>query len=42
MIGYFKIIANHIALLDKCLNIVGRAFAKYDDIYVRIVNIIAT
>ena len=27
-------------LLDRCLNIVGRAFAKYDDMYACIVNII--
>ena len=25
--------------LDRCLNIVGRAFAKYDDMYACIVNI---
>ena len=27
-------------VLDRCLNIVGRAFAKYDDMYACIVNII--
>ena len=38
--AYHMGVACKLIKLDRCFNIVGRAFAKYDDMYACIVNII--